>query len=91
MPQLKEFVGRGGICVSLDALSGAVAAVEQGLANVLIGYSWYGFGTTAVDVLVANLRDGVVPADPMNTDLFIVDETNIAEIAAKDRETGGRW
>jgi hypothetical protein len=42
-------------------------------------------------VLVANLRDGVVPADPMNTDLFIVDETNIAEIAAKDRETGGRW
>lgn len=91
MPQLKAFVGRGGICVSLDALSGAVAAVEQGLCNVLIGYSWYGFGTTAVDVLVAYLRDGTVPADPMNTELFIVDETNIAEIAARDRETGGRW
>lgn len=91
MPQLKAFVGRGGICVSLDALSGAVAAVEQGLCNVLIGYSWYGFGTTAVDVLVDNLRNGTVPADPMNTELFIVDETNIKEIAAKDRETGGRW
>jgi len=61
------------------------------LCNVLIGYSWYGFGTTAVDVLVDNLRNGTVPADPMNTELFIVDETNIKEIAAKDRETGGRW
>jgi ribose transport system substrate-binding protein len=91
MPQLKEFVGRGGICVSLDALSGAIAAVEQGYCNVLIGYSWYGFGKTAVDVLVAKLRDGVDPADPLYTDLFIVDETNIAEYAQLDRETGGKW
>jgi ribose transport system substrate-binding protein len=91
MPQLKEFVGRGGICVSLDALSGAIAAVEQGYCNVLIGYSWYGFGKTAVDVLVAKIRDGVDPADPLYTDLFIVDETNIAEYAALDRETEGKW
>jgi ABC-type sugar transport system substrate-binding protein len=91
MPQLKEFVGRGGTCVSLDALSGAIAAVEQGYCNVLIGYSWYGFGRTAVDVLVAKIRDGVDPADPLYTELFIVDETNIAEYAALDRETGGKW
>jgi ribose transport system substrate-binding protein len=91
MPQLKEFVGRGGICVSLDALSGAIAAVEQGYCNVLIGYSWYGFGKTAVDVLVAKIRDGVDPADPLYTELFIVDETNIAEYAALDRETEGKW
>lgn len=91
MPQLKEFVGRGGICVSLDALSGAIAAVEQGYCNVLIGYSWYGFGKTAVDVLVEKIRDGKDPADPLNTELFVVDESNIAEYAQLDRDTGGKW
>ncbi|WP_375573086.1 substrate-binding domain-containing protein [Ahrensia marina] len=91
MPQLKEFVSGGGICVSLDALSGAIAAVEEGYCNILIGYSWYGFGTTAVDVLVDYVRNGVEPNDPLYTDLFIVDESNIAEYAALDRETEGRW
>jgi len=91
MPQLKEFVANGGVCVSLDALSGAVAAVEQGYCNVLIGYSWYGFGTSAVDVLVEYIRNGVEPVDPMNSDLFVVDESNISEIAELDRKTEGRW
>lgn len=91
MPQLKAFVERGGKCVSLDALEGALNAVEQGYCNALVGYSWWGFGQTAVDVLVASIREGVQPADPMYTELFIVDETNIAEYVAKQAETGGRF
>ena len=91
MPQLKEFVSKGGICVSLDALSGAIAAVEQGYCNALVGYSWYGFGKTAIDVLVEKIRDGKDPADPLYTELFIVDETNIASYAKIDRDTGGKW
>jgi len=91
MPQLKEFVSKGGICVSLDALSGAIAAVEQGYCNALVGYSWYGFGKTAIDVLVEKIRDGKEPADPLYTELFIVDETNIAKYAKIDSDTGGKW
>lgn len=91
MPQLKDFVSNGGICVSLDALSGAIAAVEQGYCNALVGYSWYGFGKTAVDVLVEKIRDGKDPADPLYTELFIVDETNIAKYAQLDHDTGGKW
>ncbi len=91
MPQLKNFVTNGGVCVSLDALSGAIAAVEQGYCNALVGYSWYGFGTTAVNVLVDKIRDGKDPEDPLYTELFIVDETNIAKYAKIDKETNGRW
>ena len=91
MPQLKAFVDRGGICVSLDALEGALNAVDQGYANALVGYSWWGFGRAAIDVLVANIRDGVKPADPMYTDLFIVDQSNIASYVQKQKDTGGRF
>lgn len=91
MPQLKAFVDRGGKCVSLDALEGALNAVEQGYCNALVGYSWWGFGQTAVDVLVSSIREGTEPADPMYTELFIVDETNIAEYVDKQAKTGGRF
>ena len=91
MPQLKAFVERGGICVSLDALEGALNAVEQGYANALVGYSWWGFGQTAVDVLVAAIRDGQEPADPMYTELFIVDEGNIDKYMQLQADTGGRF
>ncbi len=79
MPNLKAFVERGGYVVSLDALEGALNAVEQGYANSLVGYSWYGFGQTAVDVLMNKILKGEDPPDPLYTDLFIVDESNIAE------------
>ena len=91
MPQLKAFVERGGVCVSLDALEGALNAVDQGYANALVGYSWWGFGQTAIDVLVAKIRDGEDPADPMYTELFIVDETNIGQYLSRHNETGGRF
>jgi len=91
MPQLKAFVERGGICVSLDALEGALHAVDKGYANALVGYSWWGFGQTAVDVLVAKIRDGQDPADPMYTELFIVDQDNIADYMKLQSETGGRF
>ena len=91
MPRLKEFVANGGVCVSLDALEGALNAVDQGYANALVGYSWYGFGTTSVDVLVSKIRDGEDAPDPMYTELFIVDEGNIPEYMEKQRATGGRF
>ncbi|WP_421853628.1 substrate-binding domain-containing protein [Oricola sp.] len=91
MPRLKEFVAKGGVCVSLDALEGALNAVDQGYANALVGYSWYGFGTTSVDVLVNKIRDGKDAPDPMYTELFIVDENNIPEYMEKQRATGGRF
>ena len=91
MPRLKEFVANGGVCVSLDALEGALNAVDQGYANALVGYSWYGFGTTSVDVLVSKIRDGEQAPDPMYTELFIVDEGNIPEYMEKQRATGGRF
>lgn len=91
MPQLKAFVDRGGVCVSLDALEGALNAVDQGYANALVGYSWWGFGQAAVDVLLAKIQDGVDPADPMYTELFIVDEGNIGDYMKLQSETGGRF
>jgi ribose transport system substrate-binding protein len=91
MPNLKAFVERGGYVVSLDALEGALNAVEQGYANSLVGYSWYGFGQTAVDVLMNKILRGEDPPDPLYTDLFIVDESNIAEYQKLQQETGGRW
>jgi ribose transport system substrate-binding protein len=91
LSQLKNFVSNGGVCVSLDALEGALNAVEQGYASALVGYSWYGFGRTAVDVLVDYLRKRVKPADPLNTELFIVDEKNIAEYQQRQHETHGHF
>jgi len=91
LPQLKAFVLNGGTCVSLDALSGALNAVENGYCSALVGYSWYGFGRTAVDVLVNHIRKGVTPPDPLNTELYSVDASNIAEYQQRQRETGGRF
>ena len=91
MPQLKAFVDRGGVCVSLDALEGALNAVDQGYANALVGYSWWGFGQTAVDVLVDKIKDGKDAPDPMYTKLFIVNQDNIGEYMKLQKETGGRF
>lgn len=91
LPQLKAFVSNGGVCVSLDTLAGALNAVEQGYCSALVGYSWYGFGRTAVDVLVEYIRNGVKPPDPLNAELYLVDATNIAEYQRKQHETNGRF
>lgn len=91
LPQLKRFVADGGVCVSLDTLTGALNAVEQGYATALVGYSWYGFGRTAVDTLVDYIRSGTRPPDPLYTELFTVDRSNIAEYQRRQRETGGRF
>jgi ribose transport system substrate-binding protein len=91
LPQLKSFVSAGGVCVSLDTLEGALNAVEQGYASALVGYSWYGFGRTAVDVLVDYVRNGTKPPDPLNAGLFTVDQSNIAEFQQRQRATGGRF
>jgi ribose transport system substrate-binding protein len=91
LSQLKRFVSGGGVCVSLDTLGGALKAVEQGYASALVGYSWYGFGRTAVDVLVDRIRNGVKLPDPLHAELYTVDTTNIAEYQRKQRETGGRF
>lgn len=91
MPNLKDFVSRGGYVVSLDALEGALKAVDQGYCNALVGYSWYGFGKTAVDVLMNKILKNENPPDPLYTDLFIVDTDNIGEYMKIHEETGGRW
>jgi ribose transport system substrate-binding protein len=91
LPQLKSFVAQRGVCISLDALQGALDAVEQGYASALVGYSWYGFGQTAVDVLVNYIRQGVKPPDPLNAELFIVDPANVASYQRRQHETGGRF
>jgi ribose transport system substrate-binding protein len=90
LPQLKNFVSNGGTCVSLDALAGALNALEQGYASALVGYSWYEFGRLAVDVLTDAIRNGTKPADPIHTELFIVDQSNIAEMQRRQEETGGK-
>jgi len=91
LAQLKRFVSEGGVCVSLDALEGALNAVEQGYASALVGYSWYGFGRSAVDTLVNYIRNGTKPPDPLNAPLFIVDPSNVAEYQRRQRETAGRF
>ena len=90
LPQLKSFVANGGTCVSLDALAGALNALEQGYASALVGYSWYEFGRLAVDVLTNAIRNGTKPPDPVHTELFIVDQSNIAEMQRRQKETGGK-
>jgi ribose transport system substrate-binding protein len=91
LPRLKDFVSRGGVCVSLDALAGALNAVEQGYASALVGYSWYGFGRTAVDILINYIRKGLRPPDPVNADLFVVDSSNISDYQARQHRTDGRF
>lgn len=90
LPQLKSFVSGGGVCISLDALPGALNAVEQGYASALVGYSWYEFGRISVDVLIAAIKQGVKPSDPLHTELFVVDATNIADMQRRYKESGGR-
>lgn len=87
LPRLRSFVSGGGICISLDALSGALHAVEQGFASALVGYSWYEFGRTAVDVLVNYIQKKEKPADPLNTPLFVVDPSNVAEFLKREHDT----
>lgn len=91
MPQLKKFVANGGVCVSLDSLEGALNAVDQGYCNALVGYSWYGFGVTSVDVLMAKITEKKDSPEMLYTDLFIVDKDNIASYMQKHKETGGRF
>lgn len=90
LPQLKTFVSNGGTCVSLDALAGALNALEQGYASALVGYSWYDFGRIAVDVLTDAIRNGTKPPDPLHTELFIVDQNNVAEMQRRQKESGGK-
>jgi ribose transport system substrate-binding protein len=91
LPQLKSFVSAGGVCVSLDALEGALNAIDQGYASVLVGYSWYGFGRTSVDVLVDYIRKGTKPPGKINAELYTVDATNVAAYQRRQRETGGHF
>lgn len=91
MPNLKKLVDGGGTIVSLDALEGALNAVEQGYATALVGYSWWGFGRTAVDVLLDRIKRNVRPPALAAADLFVVDKTNIAEYLRKQKETQGRF
>jgi ribose transport system substrate-binding protein len=91
LSQLKSFVSAGGICISLDALEGALNAVDGGYANALVGYSWYDFGRRAVDVLFHYLRGHEKPPDPLFSELFVVDQSNIQEFQLRQRQTGGRF
>jgi len=91
MPNLKKFVGNGGYVVSLDSLEGALNAVDQGYATELVGYSWWQFGVTSVDVLMDYLTSCTMPPDPMYTKTYVVDRSNIAEYLAKQKETGGAF
>lgn len=91
MPNLKQFVGKGGYVNSLDSLEGALNAVDQGYANELVGYSWWGFGQTGVQAMVDYLNTCTPPADPLYTELYVVDASNIAEYIRKQEETGGAF
>lgn len=91
MPNLKQFVADGGYVNSLDSLEGALNAVDQGYANELVGYSWWGFGQTGVQAMYDLLNDCVTPADPIYTELFVVDESNIDEYMQRQEETGGAF
>jgi len=91
MPNLKQFVADGGYVNSLDSLEGALNAVDQGYANELVGYSWLGFGQTGVTAMVDYLNSCQAPADPLYTDLYTVDKSNIADYMAKQKETGGAF
>lgn len=91
MPNLQKFVSDGGYVVSLDSLEGALNAVDQGYANELVGYSWWGFGQTGVEAMVNYLETCDEPADPINTEVFVVDESNIDEYLQKQEETNGAF
>lgn len=91
MPNLKQFVADGGYVNSLDSLEGALNAVDQGYANELVGYSWWGFGQTGVSAMVDYLNSCTAPADPLYTELYTVDQSNIAEYMTKQKETGGAF
>ena len=91
MPQLKKFIDNGGTVVSLDALEGALKAMKDGYASALVGYSWWQFGQTAVDVLVKKIRDNIDPPNPMYTELFVVDESNIASYWQKQVDTNSAF
>lgn len=91
MPNLRNFVAGGGYVNSLDSLEGALNAVDQGYANELVGYSWWGFGQTGVQAMYDLLNDCVQPADPIYTELFVVDGSNIAEYLRLQEETGGAF
>ena len=56
-----------------------------------MGYSWWGFGQTGVTAMVDYLSKCKVPADPLNTDLYTVDKSNIAEYMAKQKATNGAF
>ncbi len=91
MPQLKRFIDNGGVVVSLDALEGALRAVKDGYASALVGYSWWGFGQTAVEVLVNKIQHNIDPPSQLYTELFIVDQSNIADYWAKQIATNGAF
>lgn len=91
MPNLKQFVADGGYVNSLDSLEGALNAVDQGYANELVGYSWWGFGQTGVQAMYDLLNNCEAPADPIYTELFVIDGSNIAEYLTKQEETGGAF
>ena len=91
LPTLKAFVSKGGYVTSLDSLPGALNAVSEGYANSLVGYSWWNFGRTAVDILCQKVSGATdIPAN-VNTPTYIVDETNIDEYQAKQKSTDGRF
>ena len=91
LPNLKAFRERGGVVVSLDALEGALRAVNEGYCDALVGYSWWKFGQTAVDVLVNHIRHQTLPEKSIHSELFVVDNTNISEYWKKQVETNGAF
>lgn len=86
--QLRASAGR---CVYLDALEGALNAVDQGYATALVDYSWNKFGTTEVDVLLDKIRNGQDPKNSVYSELFIVDKTKIADYIKKQKDTAAAF
>ncbi len=91
MPSLKAFVKKGGYVNSLDSLEGALNAVNQGYANSLVGYSWWGFGQTAVTEMTSYLNTCKAPGKAIYTGLYVVDKSNIASYMKKQKATGGAF
>jgi ribose transport system substrate-binding protein len=91
LPSVKDFVSNGGYVTSLDSLPGALNAVSDGYANSLVGYSWWGFGRSAVDIVCDKIAGKADIPVNVNTPTYIVDTTNIAEYQQKQKDTNGRF
>ena len=82
MPNIKAWVKKGGILVSMDTFYPVMVAMKDGLANALVGQNFTAMGELSVRTMV-DLLNGKNVTEFIDTGIVNVDKSNFDKVFAE--------